>query len=84
MATAIAAVFLTQLDQFVLALGVDFAVKTLVQAAAFAIGVALYTVDWTALRRRLARGISVSQACRMHGVDLETLLGRLRRARFSG
>jgi uncharacterized protein involved in response to NO len=36
------------------------------------------------LRRTLARGISVSQACRMHGVDLETLLGRLRRARFSG
>lgn len=52
-ATAVAAVFLTQLDQFVLALGVNFAVKTLVQAAAFAIGVALYTIDWGALRRRL-------------------------------
>ncbi len=52
-ATALAALFLTQLDQFVLALGVNFAVKTLVQAAAFAIGVALYTVDWGALRRRL-------------------------------
>ena len=45
-ATALAALFLTQLDQFVLALGVNFAVKTLVQAAAFAIGVALYTIDW--------------------------------------
>lgn len=52
-ATAIAALFLTQLDQFVLALGVNFAVKTLVQAAAFAIGVALYTVDWAALRRKV-------------------------------
>jgi ribose transport system permease protein len=53
-ASALAAVFLTQLDQFVLALGVNFAVKTLVQAAAFAIGVALYTIDWGALRRRLS------------------------------
>jgi ribose transport system permease protein len=55
-ATAMAALFLTQLDQFVLALGVNFAVKTLVQAAAFAIGVALYTIDWGALRRRFSPG----------------------------
>ncbi|HET8945700.1 MAG TPA: DUF542 domain-containing protein [Candidatus Polarisedimenticolia bacterium] len=34
------------------------------------------------LRRTLARGISVGQACRMHGVDLETFLQRLRRAQF--
>lgn len=54
-ATALAALFLVQLDQFVLAIGVPFAVKTLVQAAAFAIGVALYTIDWAALRRRLGR-----------------------------
>jgi len=54
-ATALAALFLTQLDQFVLAMGVPFAVKTLVQAAAFAIGVALYTIDWQALRRRFGR-----------------------------
>jgi ribose transport system permease protein len=54
-ATALAALFLTQLDQFVLAMGVPFAVKTLVQAAAFAIGVALYTIDWAAVRRRLGR-----------------------------
>lgn len=54
-ATVVAALFLSQLDQFVLALGVPFAVRTLVQAAALAIGVALYTVDWRALRHRLAR-----------------------------
>ena len=48
-ATAVAALFLTQLDQFVLALGVTFAVRTLVQAAALAVGVALYTIDWRAL-----------------------------------
>ncbi|HEX6955718.1 MAG TPA: ABC transporter permease, partial [Agromyces sp.] len=53
-ATVVAALFLSQLDQFVLALGVPFAVRTLVQAAALAIGVAIYTVDWAALRRRLA------------------------------
>jgi ribose transport system permease protein len=54
-ATVVAALFLTQLDQFVLALGVPFAVRTLVQAAALAIGVAIYTVDWAAVRRRFAR-----------------------------
>jgi ribose transport system permease protein len=54
-ARALAARFLTQLDQFVLALGVDFAVQTLTQAAALAIGVALYTIRWSGLRRRLRR-----------------------------
>jgi len=51
-ATAVAALFLSQLEQFVLALGVTFAVRTLVEAAALAIGVALYTVDWRALREK--------------------------------
>jgi ribose transport system permease protein len=51
-ATVVAALFLSQLDQFVLALGVPFAVQTLVQAAALAIGVAIYTVNWQSLRRR--------------------------------
>jgi ribose transport system permease protein len=54
-ASAVAALFLTQLSQFVLALGVTFAVQTLVQAAALAIGVALYTIDWSGVRRRLIR-----------------------------
>ena len=52
-ATALAALFLTQLQQFVLALGVDFAIQTLVQAAALALGVGLYSVDWAAARQRL-------------------------------
>jgi ribose transport system permease protein len=51
-ATAVAALFLSQLDQFVLALGVTYATRTLVQAAALAVGVALYTVNWGALARR--------------------------------
>src|SRR4051812_40065595 len=52
-ATAIAALFLSQLDQFVLALGVTYATRTLVQAAALAVGVALYTIDWGAITRRV-------------------------------
>ncbi len=51
-ASALAALFLTQLQQYVLALGVTFAVQTLVQAAALTVGVALYTVNWSRLRRR--------------------------------
>ena len=51
-ATAIAALFLSQLDQFVLALGVSYATRTLVQAAALGVGVALYTVNWGSLARR--------------------------------
>jgi len=54
-ATVIAAVFLSQLDQFVLALGVSFALRTLVQAAALAIGVAIYTVNWSQLRSILSK-----------------------------
>ncbi len=50
-ASALAALFLNQLQQFVLALGVTFAVQTLVQAAALTIGVAIYTVNWSAFRR---------------------------------
>jgi len=51
LATVVAAVFLQQLVQFVLALGVSTAVQTIVQAGALAVGVSLYTVDW---RRILA------------------------------
>lgn len=54
-ATAVAALFLSQLGQFVLALGVSFAVRTLVEAAALTVGVALYSADWRALRDRFGR-----------------------------
>lgn len=59
-ATAVAAVFLSLLDQFVLALGVNFAVRTLVQAAALAIGVAIYTVDWSAFRSAIQKLLSTT------------------------
>ncbi|MFA4926907.1 MAG: ABC transporter permease [Patulibacter sp.] len=51
-ATAIAALFLTQLDQFVLTTGASSAVQHLVQAVALAVGIAIYSVDWAAVRRR--------------------------------
>lgn len=51
--TAVAALFLTQLGQFVLALGVSTAIRTLVEAGALAVGVALHTVNWSAVRERL-------------------------------
>ena len=35
------------------------------------------------LRRTLARGVSVAQACRMHGVEMEGFLSRLRQAAAS-
>jgi ribose transport system permease protein len=59
--TVIAAVFLRELQQFVLALGVDTSVQTLVQAIALAVGVALYSVNWSSVRRRLF-GRRTSQA----------------------
>jgi ribose transport system permease protein len=53
LATVVAAVFLEQLVQYVVALGVSTAVQTIVQAVALALGVSLYTVDWRAVRTRL-------------------------------
>src|SRR6266567_1037415 len=53
LASAVAALFLSQLEQFVLAVGVTFAIQTLVQAAALAAGVALYTINWHAAWSRL-------------------------------
>jgi ribose transport system permease protein len=55
-ASAIAALFLSQLDQFVLTLGVNPATSNIVQAIALAAGVAVYTVNWAALRDRLRPG----------------------------
>jgi ribose transport system permease protein len=51
--TVIAAVFLRELQQLVLALGVDTSVQTLVQAIALAVGVALYSIHWSSVRRWL-------------------------------
>jgi ribose transport system permease protein len=61
-ASAGAALFLSQLDQFVLALGVSYASRPLVQAGALGVGVALYTIDWGTVARRLVRRRPVSVA----------------------
>lgn len=53
-ATAVAALFLTHLDQFTMALGAPYAARTLVQAVALAVGVAIYAVDWSRLPHRSA------------------------------
>ncbi|HJP79381.1 MAG TPA: ABC transporter permease [Pseudonocardiaceae bacterium] len=55
-ASAIAALFLSQLDQFVLTIGVNPATSNIVQAIALGAGVAIYTVNWTAVRGWLRRG----------------------------
>jgi ribose transport system permease protein len=45
-ASAVAALFLSQLDQLVLTTGVRTAVQNLVQAGVLAIGIAIYSVPW--------------------------------------
>jgi ribose transport system permease protein len=51
--SAIAALFLNQLDQVVLTSGVGSAAANIVQALALAFGVGVYTLRWDALRRRI-------------------------------
>jgi ribose transport system permease protein len=55
-ASVIAALFLSQLNQLVLTLGVNPASSNIVQAVALAAGVAIYTINWPAIRARLSRG----------------------------
>jgi ribose transport system permease protein len=54
LATVVAAVFLEQLVQFVVALGVSTALQTIVQALALMIGVSLYTLNWRSILARRA------------------------------
>lgn len=55
-ASVIAALFLSQLNQLVLTLGVNPATGNIVQAVTLAAGVAIYTINWPAVRARLRRG----------------------------
>jgi ribose transport system permease protein len=54
-ASAVAALFLTQLDQVLLTSGASSAVQSLVQAGALVVGIAVYSVPWGRLRERLAQ-----------------------------
>ena len=60
-ATVLGALFLSQLSNFALGLGVTFAIRTLVEAMALIVGVALYTLNWKGIRERVfpARGPTV-------------------------
>jgi ribose transport system permease protein len=55
LATVVAAVFLQQLISLVNVLGASAAISPLVQAAALAIGVSLYTVNWRGVFQALTR-----------------------------
>jgi ribose transport system permease protein len=52
-ASAVAALFLQQLNQMVLTLNVPFGIRTLVTAIALLIGIALYTIRWELVKARL-------------------------------
>ena len=45
-ASALAALFLKQLDMFVLSLGVPYGVRTIVISVSLMLGIALYAVNW--------------------------------------
>ena len=47
-ASALAALFLKQLDMFVLSLGVPYGVRTIVISFSLMLGIALYAVNWKA------------------------------------
>jgi len=63
-ASAVAALFVTQLDQVLLTSGASPATQNLVQAGALAIGIAIYSVPWGRvrewLRGRSNRGLAVT------------------------
>jgi ribose transport system permease protein len=49
-ASAVAALFLTQLDQLLLTSGASSAIQRLVQAGALVVGIAIYSVPWRRVR----------------------------------
>ena len=50
--TVIAAVFLNQLSQFALAIGIPYSAQTIIQALALGFGIAVYSVQWTRNKNR--------------------------------
>lgn len=71
-ASAIAALFISQLDQFVLTTGAKDAVQNLVEAAALALGLAIYSVPWRRLFEWLRRRRDGEQG----GIPVATDVGR--------
>jgi ribose transport system permease protein len=54
-ATVVAALFISQLDQFILVMGANQGVQNLVDAGALAAGLAIYSVPWKRLRGNTRR-----------------------------
>ncbi|MDP1720574.1 MAG: ABC transporter permease [Candidatus Nanopelagicaceae bacterium] len=54
-ASAVAALFLKQLDMFVLSLGVPYGVRTIVISITLMLGIAIYAVNWLPVRQKLLR-----------------------------
>lgn len=54
-ASAVAALFLKQLDMFVLSLGVPYGVRTIVISIALMMGIAMYAMNWSSIRQKLRR-----------------------------
>lgn len=57
-ASAVAALFLKQLDMFVLSLGVPYGVRTIVISFTLMMGIAIYAVNWSSIRHKLMRSSS--------------------------
>ncbi len=57
-ASAVAALFLKQLDMFVLSLGVPYGVRTIVISFALMMGIAIYAMNWSSIRQKLMRSPS--------------------------
>ncbi len=53
-ASALAALFLKQLDMFVLSLGVPYGVRTVVISISLMLGIALYAVNWRSIRSKFS------------------------------
>ncbi|MEI6406616.1 MAG: ABC transporter permease [Actinomycetes bacterium] len=52
-ASAVSALFLKQLDMFVLSLGVPYGVRTIVISLTLMMGIAIYAVNWAPVRQKL-------------------------------
>jgi len=52
--TVLAALFLNQLSQFALAVGVPYSAQTIIQALALGFGIAVYSVQWTSKKTKTA------------------------------
>lgn len=60
-ASAVAALFLKQLDMFVLSLGVPYGVRTIVISVTLMMGIAIYALNWSSIRQKLTSSPSTKR-----------------------